>query len=161
MPSSPWATWNNFHADLEKNFVFVHWDQRGAGKSYSEALIPEDMHLENFVSDTLELTDQQKPQLKKIVADGHAAWRAWFKENHEKVDAYVTAIRKAKESGDKEKLKKVRKEKKAFMHTAPSLLRQPEPVRKVLTEDQRKPFDERLQKLKEDLHRPAEKRSSE
>ncbi|GAI25126.1 unnamed protein product, partial [marine sediment metagenome] len=33
MPSSPWATWNNVHTDLEENFVFVHWDQRGAGKS--------------------------------------------------------------------------------------------------------------------------------
>ena len=57
MPSSPWATWNNVHADLEANFVFVHWDQRGAGKSYSEDLTVDDMHLDNFVSDTLELTD--------------------------------------------------------------------------------------------------------
>ncbi|MFC2026265.1 alpha/beta fold hydrolase, partial [Chloroflexota bacterium] len=38
MPSSPWAAWNNVHADLEQNFVFVHWDQRGAGKSFSEDL---------------------------------------------------------------------------------------------------------------------------
>ena len=113
------------------------------------------------VLDTLELTDEQKPQLAKIVAEGHAAWRAWFKKNHEKVDAYAEAVRKAKESGDKETLKKVRKKKKAFMHTAPSLLRQPEPVRKALTESERKLFDERLQKLKEDLHRPAKKRSSE
>ena len=74
MPSSPWATWNNFHADLEKNFVFVHWDQRGAGKSYSEALIPEDMHLENFVSDTLELTDilRERFDQDKIFLWGHS-----------------------------------------------------------------------------------------
>jgi hypothetical protein len=37
-----------------------------------------------------------------------------------------------------------RKQKKAFMHTAPSLLRHPEPVRAVLTPEQRKLFDERL-----------------
>ncbi|MCP4396729.1 MAG: alpha/beta hydrolase [bacterium] len=57
VPSSPWATWNNFQAELEANFVVVHWDQHGAGKSFSEALTPEDMHMENFVSDTLVLTD--------------------------------------------------------------------------------------------------------
>jgi pimeloyl-ACP methyl ester carboxylesterase len=34
MPSSPWATWNDYYADLEENFVLVHWDQRGAGKSF-------------------------------------------------------------------------------------------------------------------------------
>ncbi len=124
---------------------------------------PLDKHaaLVQGVLDTLDLTKQQKPQLAKIVAEGHAAWRAWYKKNHEKVDAYAEAVRKVKESGDKEELKKVRKEKKAFMHTAPSLLRQPEPVRPVLTEPQRKLFDERLQKLKEDLHRPAKKQPSE
>jgi pimeloyl-ACP methyl ester carboxylesterase len=74
MPSSPWATWNNFHADLEQNFVFVHWDQRGAGKSFSEALTPEDMHLENFVSDTLELTDILRGRFDqdKIFLWGHS-----------------------------------------------------------------------------------------
>ena len=43
--------------ELEENFVVVHWDQRGAGKSYSEGLTAEDMRAEKFVSDTLELTD--------------------------------------------------------------------------------------------------------
>jgi hypothetical protein len=34
MPSSPWASWNNIHADLEQNFVLVHWDQRGRLESF-------------------------------------------------------------------------------------------------------------------------------
>jgi pimeloyl-ACP methyl ester carboxylesterase len=74
MPSSPWATWNNFHAELEANFVVVHWDQRGAGKSFSEALTPEDMHWENFVSDTLELTDilRERFDQDKIFLWGHS-----------------------------------------------------------------------------------------
>ena len=47
------------------------------------------------------------------------------------------------------------------MHTAPSLLRHPEPVRSVLTQQQRGLFDERLLKLKRDLHRPpAERRKT-
>ena len=74
MPSSPWATWNNSHADLEANFVLVHWDQRGAGKSYSAGLTVEDMHLENFVSDTLELTDilRNRFDQDKIFLWGHS-----------------------------------------------------------------------------------------
>jgi pimeloyl-ACP methyl ester carboxylesterase len=74
MPSSPWATWNNDHADLEQNFVLVHWDQRGAGKSFYEALTPEDMHIENFVSDTLELTDilRERFDQDKIFLWGHS-----------------------------------------------------------------------------------------
>jgi len=73
-PSSPWATWNNVHADLEANFVFVHWDQRGAGKSYSEDLTVDDMHLDNFVSDTLELTNilRERFDQDKIFLWGHS-----------------------------------------------------------------------------------------
>jgi pimeloyl-ACP methyl ester carboxylesterase len=74
MPSSPWATWNNVHADLEANFVFVHWDQRGAGKSYSEDLTADEMHLDNFVSDILELTDILRDRFDqdKIFLWGHS-----------------------------------------------------------------------------------------
>jgi len=74
MPSSPWATWKDFHADLERHFVVVHWDQRGAGKSFSKSLTPEDMHLEDFVSDTLELTDilRERFDQDKIFLWGHS-----------------------------------------------------------------------------------------
>jgi len=74
MPSSPWATWNDYYADLEANFVLVHWDQRGAGKSYSKSLTAEDMHLENFVGDTLELTDilRERFNQDKIFHWGHS-----------------------------------------------------------------------------------------
>jgi len=44
-------------SQLEANFVVVHWDQRGAGKSYDQSLKAEDLSFDNFVSDTLELTD--------------------------------------------------------------------------------------------------------
>jgi pimeloyl-ACP methyl ester carboxylesterase len=74
MPSSPWATWNDFHANLEQNFIFVHWDQRGAGKSFSKDLTPDDVRLENFVSDTLELTDilRERFNQDKIFLWGHS-----------------------------------------------------------------------------------------
>lgn len=74
MPSSPWATWNGYHTALEQHFVLVHWDQRGAGKSYSKDLTPEDMQWEDFVSDTLELTDILRERFgqDKIFLYGHS-----------------------------------------------------------------------------------------
>lgn len=74
MPSSPWATWDDYYADLEANFVLVHWDQRGAGKSYSQDLTADDMHVENFVSDTLQLTDVLRERFNqdKIFLWGHS-----------------------------------------------------------------------------------------
>jgi pimeloyl-ACP methyl ester carboxylesterase len=74
MPSSPWATWNGYYATLEEHFVLVHWDQRGAGKSYSKDLTADDMRLSNFINDTLELTDILRKRLgqDKIFLWGHS-----------------------------------------------------------------------------------------
>ena|SRR5260221_120897 len=52
MPNMPLA---HLNAALEKEFVVVQWDQRGAGKSYSSALRPESLTIEQFVADTLDL----------------------------------------------------------------------------------------------------------
>jgi len=97
MPSSPWATWNNVHTDLEENFVFVHWDQRGAGKSYSEELTADDMHVGNFVSDTLELTDilRERFDQEKIFLWGHS-WGSGLgfetiRVNSEPYHAYIAS----------------------------------------------------------------------
>lgn len=40
---------------LEEHFVVVHWDQRGAGKSYHPTIPPDSMNIGQFMSDTHEL----------------------------------------------------------------------------------------------------------
>ncbi len=53
-PGFPEMPFAHVNADLEKDFVVVHWDQRGAGKSYPA---PNDsLDVEQFVSDTRELS---------------------------------------------------------------------------------------------------------
>lgn len=53
-PQMPFAHQN---AALEKNFVVVQWDQRGAGKSFSRSLEGDALKIEQFVSDTHELVE--------------------------------------------------------------------------------------------------------
>jgi pimeloyl-ACP methyl ester carboxylesterase len=60
--------------ELEENFVVVQWDQRGAGKSYSDDLTEDDMHIANFLADIKELTNYLRDRFKqdKIFMIGHS-----------------------------------------------------------------------------------------
>ena len=42
---------------IENDFVMVYWEQRGAGKSYSNSIPPETMNLEQFISDAQEVSE--------------------------------------------------------------------------------------------------------
>ena len=61
-PLSPFA--QHFQSPLEKNYTVVHWDQRGAGKSYPNTP-PETMNLEQFVRDAYDVVQHLKMLLKK------------------------------------------------------------------------------------------------
>ncbi|HEX7515826.1 MAG TPA: alpha/beta hydrolase [Chthoniobacterales bacterium] len=54
-PGFPEMPFSHVNARLEKEFVVVHWDQRGAGKSYSSSIPESSMTIEQFISDTHEL----------------------------------------------------------------------------------------------------------
>ena len=54
-PGFPQMPFSHLNAELEKHFVVVQWDQRGAGKSYSWSIPDESMRVAQFVSDTREL----------------------------------------------------------------------------------------------------------
>ena len=54
-PGFPEMPFSYVNAALEKDFVVVQWDQRGAGKSYSSSVPENSMRVEQFLSDTHEL----------------------------------------------------------------------------------------------------------
>jgi len=60
--------------ELVKHFVLVFWDQRGTGKSYHQSIPKASMTIDQFVADTLELTDYLRKRFdqEKIFIAGHS-----------------------------------------------------------------------------------------
>ena len=57
-PGSPEiAILKKMNPDLENDFLIVHWEQRGAGKSFSKEIPSESMNLEQMIADTRELSE--------------------------------------------------------------------------------------------------------
>ena len=67
-------TAHHYDAELIKHFVVVHWDQRGAGKSYDPALSPEQLSVDQFIADTYDLVQylRQRFNVPKIYLIGHS-----------------------------------------------------------------------------------------
>ncbi len=90
MPSS-----RTFDAELIKHFTVVHWDQRGAGKSYSRDLPIDSMTFDRLVEDCNELIDYLRNKLntQKVFLVGYSAGSiTGIKAAHkypEKIQAYV------------------------------------------------------------------------
>ena len=71
-PQMPVA--HHLDAELEKHFVVVHWDQRGAGKSNPRGFDETTMTYEQYLSDAHELTQYLKQRMgqEKIYLLGHS-----------------------------------------------------------------------------------------
>jgi len=72
MPSMYLA--HKFQPPLERGFVVVHWDRRGAGKTYTETTPPESMTVTQEVSDTVELVNLLRARFgqSKVYLVGHS-----------------------------------------------------------------------------------------
>ena len=85
----------HFNSELEKTFTLVHWEQRGAGKSFTRDTPESSMTIDRFVSDLDELVDAVCARLnkKRVVILGHS-WGSslgtFYAARHpDKVSAYV------------------------------------------------------------------------
>ncbi|MCM3765166.1 alpha/beta fold hydrolase [Neobacillus niacini] len=63
-----------FQRDLEKDFVVVNWDQRGAGITYSPATQKEELTIETHLNDTIELIQYllKRFNKSKLILVGHS-----------------------------------------------------------------------------------------
>jgi pimeloyl-ACP methyl ester carboxylesterase len=59
-----WLT-HRYPTGLEDDFTVVWWDQRGSGLSYSPDIPPETMNYEQFISDTVEVTNYLRQRFGK------------------------------------------------------------------------------------------------
>lgn len=77
--SAQMAVHREFNQELEKEFVVVHWDQRGAGKSNHIGFREETMTLDRFIEDAHEVTTYLKDRFdrEKIYLLGHS-WGTQF-----------------------------------------------------------------------------------
>ncbi len=64
----------HFNGNLENDFIVVHWDQRGAGKSNPPGFDETTMTVNQYIEDTVELTRYLKERfgLEKIYLLGHS-----------------------------------------------------------------------------------------
>ena len=82
---------------LEQNFIVVHWDQRGAGSSYTDDLTIDQISPEQLIADTLELSDHLRTRFDKdkiFLAGqswGSALGFMTIAENSDPFHAYVAA----------------------------------------------------------------------
>ncbi len=74
-PGSPeFAFFRVQNKSIEKYFTVVHWEQRGAGKSFNPDIPVSSMNVEQFISDTIEISEQLKKKFNtdKIYLLGHS-----------------------------------------------------------------------------------------
>ncbi len=65
---------HRFQRPLEKEFVVVHWDRRGAGKTFTEDTPPDSLSVTQEVSDTVELVNLLRRRFgqSKVYLVGHS-----------------------------------------------------------------------------------------
>ncbi len=74
-PGSPeYAFMKQTNQAIENEFVMVYWEQRGAGKSFNKNIQPESMTVDQFISDTKDLSEMlaERFNKEKIYLTGHS-----------------------------------------------------------------------------------------
>jgi len=84
-----------YNRNLEEDFVVVHWDQRGAGRSFDKNLTADDLTIDQFLDDTHELITLLKRRYdqERVILLGHS-WGSvlgtrYAKLHPENLHAYI------------------------------------------------------------------------
>lgn len=89
------ALFRHYNSELEKHFLVVYWEQRGAGRSYHPDIPPASMTIRQFVNDLHKVVNlvKQRFEKEKVVLLGHSWGTAigtlYAFEHPEDVAAYV------------------------------------------------------------------------
>ncbi|GAB4187668.1 MAG: hypothetical protein Kow00105_02360 [Phycisphaeraceae bacterium] len=105
----------------------------------------------------LDLTEEQKTQIRDIMKQFGEERRAWHEAHKEDFEALRDKMRAARESDDPEAVKAVHEEIKALMESAPKPDATHDQIRALLTEEQQAKFDERVAKMRERMQQWREK----
>ncbi len=102
-----------FQRELERHFVVVHWDRRGAGKSYRSGIPSAGLTVSQTLSDTYELTIylREKFQQERIFLVGHS-WGSYLGilAARERPDYYYAFIGMGQIVADRERVRAVQRE---------------------------------------------------
>jgi len=89
------AWFRAYNSALENDFVVVHWDQRGAGKSFDSDTPADTMNLEQYLSDIDVLVDHLRTKFarERIAVLGHS-WGSllgtiYVSRHPDKISAYI------------------------------------------------------------------------
>jgi hypothetical protein len=93
----------------------------------------------------LALSDAQKEQVRTILAEHQGAVRAFQQEHGEKIQEFRTKINEARQAENQELMRTLAQQQRELMAKGPQPAQLHEKLRKVLTEEQSKALDVKLE----------------
>ena len=95
------------------------------------------------------LTEDQKAQVRPIMEEAAEKWRAFHEEHKEELDKLREEMKAAREAKDKDKAKEVGQKVRAIMEQADFRGDAIEKIKKVLTPEQLATFEKNLEEMKD------------
>lgn len=104
----------------------------------------------------MDLTDDQKSQIRDIMQAFGEERREWHEAHQEQFQSLREQMRAARESGDKDAMDSLRDQVRELMDSAPKPDATHDQVRALLNDDQKAVFDERIAKMREFMEQRRE-----
>jgi hypothetical protein len=122
---------------------------RGDRANNGERRGPRDRGMQQRLFAGMDLSDEQKTQVRETMKKFGDERRAWHDANKDQFQAIKNKMRAAREAKDKDAMQAARDEIRALMESGPKPGDAHDQVRALLNEEQQALFDERTAKMKE------------